>query len=180
MPWKNGGGQTLELAVEPPGATLETGFRWRISSAEVGVSGPFSAFPGLERWLLLLEGNGFEIDFGARGRAVLDEPLVPVRFPGDWPATATLLGGPCTDLNLMIDRGFRAGVEILRQSASRNLALQSATTLLFVAQGTASVPALGLELGRRHLLRIDGAGEGLCVAPGVCGATLVRMDLDPA
>ncbi len=179
MAWKNGGGRTLELAVEPPGATLETGFQWRVSSAEVGVSGPFSAFPGLERWLLLLEGGGFEIDFGTHGRVRLDAPLRPIRFPGDWPATATLLDGPSTDLNLMIDRTLRAGVEILRLSASGHLALRSATTLLYVAQGTASVPALGLELGWRHLLRIDGAGGELCVAPGLCGAVLVRMDLDP-
>ncbi len=82
MPWKNGGGTTLELAVAPPGATLDSGFAWRLSSAEVAASGPFSAFPGLERTLLLLAGDGFRLDFGARGTVILDRPLEPVRFSG--------------------------------------------------------------------------------------------------
>ena len=103
MPWKNGGGSTLELAVDPPGATLETGFAWRLSTAEVAVSGPFSAFPGLERMLLLLEGAGFAIDFGPRGSVDLTQPLRPIWFSGDWPATATLVDGPCMDFNLMVD-----------------------------------------------------------------------------
>jgi len=42
MPWKNGGGETLELAIAPAGAGLED-FAWRISSARVGAAGPFSA-----------------------------------------------------------------------------------------------------------------------------------------
>lgn len=180
MPWKNGGGTTLELAMDPPGATLETGFRWRLSSAEVAASGPFSAFPGLERWLLLLEGAGMDLDFGPRGRMALPEPLRPLRFSGDWPAVATLLDGPCTDLNLMVDpRACRGGMEVVHLGASRMLRLSEATTLLFVARGTVAVPALNLHLGSRHLLRLDGGGCDLALAPGLGGAALVRMDLIP-
>ena len=178
MPWKNGGGATLELAVDPPGATLETGFRWRLSSAEVAVSGPFSAFPGLERWLLLLEGAGMDLDFGPRGRMALTEPLRPLQFSGDWAATATLLDGACTDLNLMVDpRACRGGMEVVHLGVSRTLRLSEATTLLFVARGTVAVPALNLHLGSRHLLRLDGGSCDLALAPGLGGATLVRMDL---
>ena len=180
MPWRNGGGSTLELAVEPPGATLDTGFRWRISSAEVGVSGPFSAFPGLDRWLLLLEGAGFTLDFPGRGQVEMTEALVPLRFAGDWPAAATLVGGPCTDFNLMVDpRACRARLEVLRLRAAGVLDLGAATTLVFVARGTVSVPDGGLQLGYRHLLRIEGPGP-LSLVPGLAGATLVRVDLDPA
>ncbi len=180
MPWKNGGGTTLELAVDPPGATLDTGFRWRISSAEVGSSGPFSPFPGLERWLLLLEGAGFEIDFGARGRVAVTEPLAPLRFSGDWPATATLLDGPCRDFNLMVDpRSCRAGLQILQLDTAHVLPLAAATTLVFVARGTVSVPIWGLHFGHRHLLQIEDGGGKLAFAPGLVGATLIRIDLDP-
>ncbi|GLH66208.1 HutD family protein [Geothrix edaphica] len=181
MPWKNGGGTTLELAVDPPGATLETGFRWRLSSADVAASGPFSAFPGLERWLLLLAGAGFHIDFGPHGRAELTEPFLPIHFSGDWPAVATLAGGPSQDFNLMVDpRRCRARLETLRLEASLALPLQAATTLLFVARGTVSVPAWNLHLGHRHLLRVERGRGALSVAPGLAGAVLVRMDLDPA
>lgn len=179
MPWKNGGGTTLELAVDPPEATLETGFRWRLSSAEVGVSGPFSAFSHLDRWLFLLEGAGLEVDFGPHGQAVLLEPLQPLCFSGDWPTTATLVDGPCVDLNLMVDRrSLRAQVSVVRLSTAWALPIQSATTLLFVAEGTVSIPSWDLHLGRRHLVRIEGGGGELMLAPGVCGAALVRMDLD--
>jgi hypothetical protein len=181
MPWKNGGGTTLELAVEPPGATLETGFRWRISSAEVRVSGPFSMFPGMDRWLLLLEGAGFEIDFGPHGQVVLTDPLVSIHFSGDWPTTAVLVDGPCTDLNLMVDpRLSLARLETFELVSSRRLPLASASTLLFVARGTVSVPGWNLYLGRRHLLRIDGGEGHLAIVPGLGGAALVRVDLDPA
>lgn len=180
MPWRNGGGTTLELAVDPPGATLEAGFRWRLSSAQVAASGPFSAFPGLERWLLLLEGAGLEIDFGPQGRVDLAEPLRPLRFPGDWPAMATLLDGPCADLNLMVDpRAFRSRVEVLHLTGSRAISLSEATTLLFVARGTVAVPALNLHLGSRHLLRLGNGAGDLALAPGLGGAALVRMDLIP-
>ena len=173
MPWKNGGGSTLELAVEPPGATLETGFQWRISSAEVSVSGPFSAFPGMDRWLLLLEGAGFEIDFGTGGRVKLSEPLVPLRFSGDWPARATLMDGPCTDFNLIVDpRIYRAHLEAVQLAAPHALPL-SATTLLSVVRGTLGVPEWGQHLGQSHTLRVDG-GEGvLQLVPGYGGASLV-------
>nr|WP_275976297.1 HutD family protein [Geothrix alkalitolerans] len=178
VPWKNGGGTTLELAVEPPDGSLATGFRWRLSSAEVASSGPFSAFPGLERWLWLLDGPGFDIDFGARGRTNLHVPLVPLRFLGEWPADATLLDGPSVDLNLMVDpEVYRVAAETLRLETSQTLVPGGATTLLFVAQGTVAVPALGLHLGRRHLLRLEGESQALPLAPGLGGASVIRIDL---
>lgn len=182
MPWRNGGGSTLELAVDPPGATLATGFRWRLSSAEVGESGPFSAFPGLERWLLLLEGDGFELDFGDRGCVDLRVPLGPVHFLGDWPASATLAGGPSTDLNLMLDpQRVKATVEVIRLDRNRTFPLSDGTTLFFCAKGTASAPALNLHLGWHHLLRIEeGAGLTLELAPGLTQTAVVKADLGPA
>ena len=180
MPWKNGGGTTLELAVEPAGATLETGFAWRLSSAEVALSGPFSAFPGIERTLLLLAGDGFRLDFGGHGTVVLDQPLEPVRFSGDWPAEATLLGGPCVDFNLMADPArCRARLAVLRLDGSRRLALDARTVLLFVARGVASVPALDLHLGQGHLLRLEGGSGDLALVPGYGGwMSLIVVKVD--
>jgi environmental stress-induced protein Ves len=180
MPWKNGGGTTLELAVEPPGATLETGFHWRLSSAEVAVSGAFSCFPGLERWLVLLEGSGFDIDFGAQGLVELREPFAPVLFSGEWAATATLVAGRSEDLNLMVDpRRCRARMDVLQLASPQALPLFAATTLLFMGRGTVSVPNWKLHLGPRHLLRIDAGHGEVFLAPGVGGATCVRVDLEP-
>ena len=182
MPWKNGGGTTLELAVDPPGATLETGFRWRLSSAEVAVSGPFSPFPGLERWLFLLEGEGFDLDFGPRGQARLTEPLALLRFSGDWPATATLVDGPCTDFNLMVDpRCCQARVESFRLASPRTVSCPAGASLLvFVAGGTVYIPEVDLHLGRRHLLRMDEAPGDLQLVPGYGGAALVVVEIRSA
>ncbi len=178
VPWKNGGGTTLELAVEPPEGTLATGFRWRLSSAEVASSGPFSAFPGLGRWLWLLEGPGFDIDFGPRGRVELRDPSAPLHFSGDWPAEATLLDGPSVDLNLMVDpRAYEVAVDTFQVEAPRVMRTAGGTTLLFVAKGTVAVPGLGLHLGRRHLLRLEGEECALPLAPGLGGASLIRIDL---
>ena len=71
MPWKNGAGSTTELVIEPPGATLAGGFHWRVSMATVAESGPFSSFPGYDRTLLLLEGQGLELEHGPHGRVLL-------------------------------------------------------------------------------------------------------------
>jgi uncharacterized protein len=40
MPWKNGGGETTEIAVFPPGASLDA-IAWRLSMASVAADGPF-------------------------------------------------------------------------------------------------------------------------------------------
>ena len=180
MPWKNGGGTTLELAVEPPEATLETGFAWRLSSAEVAASGPFSPFPGIERTLLLLSGDGFHLDFGPQGAVVLDQPRVPVRFSGDWSARADLLGGPCVDFNLLADPArCHARLEVLRLEATRRLVLEARTVLVFMACGVASVPARDLHLGQGHLLRLEGGSGDLTLVPGYGGRAwliVVRVD----
>jgi environmental stress-induced protein Ves len=179
MPWKNGGGMTPELALDPPGATLETGFRWRLSSAEVGVSGPFSIFQGLDRLLLLLEGRGLSLDFGSRGTVELSEPFLPIRFSGDWPATATLVEGPCTDLNLKVDpTRCRASVRGYPQVVTGRVTLSAATTLLFVARGTLCIPEFDLHLGPRHTVRVDGGGGAIQLIPGYGGAALVLAELD--
>ncbi len=179
MPWKNGGGTTLELAVDPPGATFDTGFAWRLSTAEVAASGPFSAFPGLERTLLLLAGDGFQLDFGPHGQVRLDRPLDPVHFDGGWPARADLLGGPCRDFNLMADPSrCRARLESRALDRPIRLALDASTTLVFVPWGTVSVPVLDLHLGQGHLLRIEQGAGDLELLPGYGGGAVAILRVD--
>src|SRR5512137_1377259 len=102
MPWKSGGGVTTEMAIAPEGATLAETFAWRLSSASVETSGPFSRFPGYLRDLALLDGAGFTLSIGGRTLR-LDDFRTPLRFSGDDAATATLLQGPSVDLGLIFD-----------------------------------------------------------------------------
>lgn len=104
MPWKNGGGETAEIAVFPAGASLEA-IDWRLSMAVVGGDGPFSQFPGVDRTLTILDGAGFHLTVGPYGeKHALTRDSKPLAFPADVAAHATLIGGAVTDLNVMTRR----------------------------------------------------------------------------
>ncbi|OBZ95162.1 HutD-family protein [Pararhizobium polonicum] len=104
MPWKNGGGETVEIAVFPPEADLAT-FGWRISMATVASDGPFSVFPGIDRTLSILEGQGMELDIAGRAPVVLTQFSEPLAFPADAATSARLVSGTIVDLNVMTRRG---------------------------------------------------------------------------
>lgn len=102
--WKNGGGSATEIAVAPPGATLND-FDWRVSMARVASDGPFSEFAGIDRTLAILKGDGLRLAIGDAAPVVLDQNSEPIRFPGDAPTSARLLAGEIIDLNVMTRRG---------------------------------------------------------------------------
>jgi uncharacterized protein len=101
VPWKNGGGTTREIHREPSdGAT----FDWRLSLATIDSPGPFSAFDGFARTLVLVSGAGVELSFGQHGHSRLDTVGQMVSFDGAWQTSCKLLDGPSTDLNLIVSR----------------------------------------------------------------------------
>ncbi len=108
MPWKNGSGRTTEIAAGPPDAALDA-FDWRVSIADVDVAGPFSRFPGVERTIVLIAGNGMRLAFGER-RVELRTPFDPYTFDGADDVDCTLLAGRVRDFNLMVRRGRARGV----------------------------------------------------------------------
>jgi environmental stress-induced protein Ves len=181
MPWKNGGGSTTELLIEPPGANLAGGFRWRVSTATVAESGPFSCFPGCDRTLLLLTGQGLELDHGAHGRALLSGPLEPVAFSGDWATRGRLLAGPCRDFNVMSRRDeVLHDVTIINAVRAPSALPEAPTVLVFCARGTVSVISAGGALRAGELLRIDAAGApGLTVTAADGTARLVVVAIRP-
>jgi environmental stress-induced protein Ves len=138
-PWKNGGGVTWEIAIDPPGANLED-FRWRISRARIEADGPFSLFPGCERWITCIEGAGFALHFDD-GVKLAVPPFQPIRFSGDRAATCRLAAGPCTDINIIARRDrVRAEVAIVPAPAA-------------LPEGTGSA----LQEGRQLVVRLNGA-----------------------
>jgi len=102
-PWRNGGGETTEIAVVPGSASFDD-FDWRISMARVASDGPFSEFAGIDRSLAVTTGSGLALTIGNAANVVLDGNSEPVRFAGDTPTSARLLAGPITDLNVMTRR----------------------------------------------------------------------------
>ncbi len=156
MPWKNGGGSTLQLAIHPPGATLDS-FEWRLSLATVGRSGPFSSFPGCRRTLMLVEGDGFELDVDGR-RVVLDRPLEPVTFDGAARVECRLRGGPSRDLGL-ITRGCSGELSARRLDGAQRIE----ATLLVCLDGRIEIGGRTIEgLGLVYLDPgpVDVTGKG--------------------
>jgi hypothetical protein len=80
--------------------------------AEVASDGAFSAFPGVDRTLTLLDGAGVTLDFAAGGEAggavALAPGSPPLAFPGEAPIFARLEAGPILDLNVMTRRADAA------------------------------------------------------------------------
>ncbi len=102
MPWKNGGGETIEIAVHPAGASLET-FDWRLSIATVAIDGPFSTFAGIDRTIAVLTGDGMNMRIDDEEQLLTPE-APPYPFKGDSKTEAWLVGGPVRDLNIMSRR----------------------------------------------------------------------------
>src|SRR5919106_3860056 len=100
-PWKNGGGTTRDIAVSPPGASLED-FDWRLSLAQVDRDGPFSRFDNVDRTLVLLSGA---MTLHEQDRSTELMPNSPFSFAGERTIGAALAGGTTVDFNVMTRRG---------------------------------------------------------------------------
>ncbi|MFE0172402.1 HutD family protein [Streptomyces sp. NPDC059002] len=160
VPWKNGGGVTREVASgavpEPLASTKATdGFDWRVSVADVDTHGPFSSFPGIDRVITLVEGEGMVLTVD--GRPQLVEPLAPFAFSGDAATDCRLEAGAVRDMNVMTRRGrATAHVRILPVTAGRTATLACATheTLLVMA-ASEGVTAGGPDGQETSLGRLD-------------------------
>ncbi len=96
--WRNGFGWTREILRSP--ATGDD-WDWRMSIAEIECDGPFSAFPGVERELVLLHGHGVRLRFDDGEVIEVEPPHGRVRFAGGRIAFGELIDGPTHDFNLM-------------------------------------------------------------------------------
>ncbi|MFD5626372.1 HutD family protein [Streptomyces sp. NPDC127072] len=156
VPWRNGGGVTREIAALPEGAGMEE-FDWRVSLAEVAADGPFSAFPGVDRILTLVEGVGMDLTVGGERRLV-DSRYAPGELRGDVPTDCRLLDGPVVNLNVMWRRhGGRTSptVAVVRG----RLPLPAGPALLVALDGPAEVA--GLTLGPYDAVLSSGEGAVL-------------------
>ncbi len=141
VPWKNGGGVTREIAAWPEGSGMDD-FAWRVSLAEVGADGPFSAFPDVDRTLTVVEGAGMDLTVGGT-RVLVNSPYVPSDFRGDLPTDGRLLDGPVVNLNVMWRRGAVATAPTV--AVVRGRLRVCAGALVVALDGTAEVA--GLTLG---------------------------------
>jgi environmental stress-induced protein Ves len=136
-PWKNGGGTTRQILISPPDATLDD-FDYRISMASVASDGPFSHFAGIDRQLLLLDGNGLLLERGDGSCSQLDKHSSPLAFVGEEAISSRLQDGPVLDFNVMTRRGrYRQQVESFELHGMRRLQSNDEVLLVILATGNA-------------------------------------------
>lgn len=95
--WRNQLGWTREIVTQPEGEQWD----WRLSIAEIERDAAFSSFPGIDRELVLLTGNGLRLRFDDGETHELHPPHDKLRFAGERGVTGELLDGRTHDFNLM-------------------------------------------------------------------------------
>ena len=179
--WKNDGGWTTEIARDPAG---DGDFRWRISIADIESDGPFSAFPGIARDLVLLAGNSIELDIGDAPPLRLTERFQRVHFEGEANVECRLLAGATRDFNVMARRdAVRA--EVVARPLVGSMVLFAESGVVWLAHALSGHAAArandtSVELATGDTLRIEFASrdDGRVVIEG--GGEIVLVKLAPA
>jgi environmental stress-induced protein Ves len=110
QPWRNGGGVTRELFTWSAADADPAGpWQLRLSVADITRDGPFSAFPGVDRWFAVLQGGGVRLALPGRPACTLTPDSDPLHFAGEAAPACALLAGATRDLNLMVQRAAGQG-----------------------------------------------------------------------
>ena len=175
MPWKNGGGTTTEIwkTVSPDGGML-----WRLSIADVASDGPFSAFPGIDRFIMVIEGKGMELTVDGQSQR-LDDLFEPYAFSGDAKTECCLIAGPIRDFNLMVARSYGSGALRVRHFSAGEIApFAENVAALHVLRGQVE-----LESGNVHKLDAGdswiAATYGGAAVRALTPAILATIVIDP-
>lgn len=167
--WRNGHGWTREVLRMPEGAD---DWDWRLSIAEIEHDGPFSSFPGIERILVLLHGNGVRLRFDDGEVPEVVPPHGRMRFAGERALTGELIDGPTHDLNLMWRRD-RIEAELWHRPLVGLMVLfvePGERWLVFLLSGRAHCThgdaAVSIAMGDSLLLSADAARERFAIDGG--------------
>tara|TARA_R110002124_G_scaffold177332_2_gene345304 strand:- start:4754 stop:5332 length:579 start_codon:yes stop_codon:yes gene_type:complete len=99
VPWKNGQGETIEMLINP-GGSLEN-FDWRLSMANVVEDGAFSNFSGYTRNLILIAGDGINLQHNDNKIDRLTRLLDISTFDGGDKTVGNLQSNEITDFNII-------------------------------------------------------------------------------
>ena len=173
VPWRNGGGVTRQVV--SAGGSGSQDFDWRISIADLNEPGPFSSFPGVDRIITVVEGEGMDLVIdGVEHVLGLHEPL---SFDGASQTSCSRLAGPLRDLNVMTrnDR-LSATVAIRDLSETRPIAIASSQVLVLLTGSAVVVGADGSRAELRLLDAVCPSGEHVRLVEGSGRAAVVRIE----
>ncbi|MEC5179644.1 HutD/Ves family protein [Arthrobacter sp. CG_A4] len=177
QPWRNGGGVTRELAGHPVAAssrnsTEQDGGRdWRVSIADVSKAGAFSAFPGMDRVLTVIDGELLLLTVDGAEHPL--EKYRPFRFSGDADSAGALPTGDIRGLFVLTRTGaFKGYTSIIELSKKRaHPVFEGQFGILLQGQATVGPGTAGTEPGADA-----GAGAGTAPAAAVEPRTLDQYD----
>jgi environmental stress-induced protein Ves len=137
QPWSNGGGLTRELLAWPDPAD----WRLRMSVAEVAKDGPFSAYPGVQRWFAVLRGAGVRLHINGKTHD-LNKESAPLNFEGGAPVDCKLIGSATQDFNLMAKGGT---ARLARVATVLPVTAPASSVVAVYANGSAAMLRWGFE-----------------------------------
>ena len=193
--WRNGLGWTRVIFTqvhlqEPahPSADIQKESRadsdwdWRLSIAEIETDCTFSAFPGCDRVLVLLSGNGMRLEFGDGAAESVEPPHGRVAFAGERAVQCRLIDGPTTDFNAIVRRD-RCAMQVYHRPLVGSMVFFAEPGVLWAVHliaGRATIKRAGesIVLGVGDTALIDaGAGEAheRSILDGGGDAILVRL-----
>ena len=180
--WRNECGWTREIFRHPEGSG---DWQWRASIAEIDHDAPFSTFPGCDRELVLLAGEGMRLVFDDDdgGTVALAPPHDRLRFAGERPLHAELVDGPTHDFNLMWKRDAVSATLLHRPLVGPMVffAEPGVTWLVYLMQGQAQFKDLARPLHLAQfdsvLLLPDAEGPSRMILEG--GGELLLAKLEP-
>ncbi len=170
--WRNGLGWTREILRLPE----QGDWQLRLSIAEIEQDAAFSAFPGVERELVLLQGEGLRLRFADGRCQTLLPPFQRLRFAGEDEISGELVDGVTRDFNLMWRRDA-LNAELLHRPLVGSMLFftepQAAWAIHLLAGQAkfddATLPPLQagdtawLGAGERRRYSLDGGGELLAI-----------------
>lgn len=134
--WRNGGGVTRTVAASRSGEP-DAGPHWRVSLADITADGDFSVFPGMQRYLVLVDGPALWLTVDGVERR-LSRPEV-VSFDGG-ARTSCRVDAPTRDLNVMVRRGCAEASVSLTETDSVVLGSSStSSSFVVVLEGSLEV-----------------------------------------
>ena len=132
------GGRTVQLDIYPPEAEYKKrDFKYRLSTATCTQEGesPFTALPGIHRYLMILDGELY-----VRHEGHHDMTLHPYRevdsFEGGWSTFST---GIVRDFNLMLAEGWTGGLCVIQESGEIPIQMENSCVAFFCGQGKADI-----------------------------------------
>lgn len=149
------GGTTTEMYIGPPGASYaERNFDVRVSSARVELeSSQFTALPGIDRHLMVLEG-ALQVQHLGHHEKYL-RPFETDSFSGDWETHSI---GQVLDFNLMVKRGLKGGLQAISLSGDTTHTIEMESRKLILLYSYAG--SFNLSVGG-DTLRVNSGDAGL-------------------